>query len=463
MSKKNLFSLLIVFLLPFSFSYAAPSLNVTGTSNGVSAMVTTTGGIGNTPVVLYYTSSGGTMQSSVIGTTDTNGYFSGLVNTDNLLISATQPVYIMINGEQSTSLTWPYNRTNSSGNLTFSQTSASISIGQDLIITTYGGQGPYYVSDNSNPSSVSSIVRGDMLSVRGISGGVSVLSVCTYAGKCGTVNVTVNGGQGTSNNNQGTNSSPILSQSSISVMQGQSTAVTISGGATPYTISIGDPGISTVLTGSALTVNGNMVGSNNVTICSTNNNVNTAGCSTLNVVVTAPSGIPNPTNPPSAIGGSSLSFALTLPYAQTFRIMVYGGNGSYYLQSQPSSPVTASITGNALNVYGSNAGSGSVVVCSTGLNGSDCIPITFTFVQPTGQSNMGTGGGYLFSTDLEVGMSGQDVSALQGRLKDEGYYTYTITGYYGPITETAVMAYQKAKNISDIGRTGPLTRSSLNQ
>jgi N-acetylmuramoyl-L-alanine amidase len=75
----------------------------------------------------------------------------------------------------------------------------------------------------------------------------------------------------------------------------------------------------------------------------------------------------------------------------------------------------------------------------------------------------GTGGGFLFDADLAIGMSGQDVLELQNRLRDEGYFTATPTGYFGPITRSAVMAYQSAMGISATGYVGPLTRAQLNQ
>ena len=51
---------------------------------------------------------------------------------------------------------------------------------------------------------------------------------------------------------------------------------------------------------------------------------------------------------------------------------------------------------------------------------------------------------------------------LQQKLKDLGYYTYAITGTYGPITVKAVKAFQKAHKLAQLGSVGPGTRAALN-
>ena len=72
---------------------------------------------------------------------------------------------------------------------------------------------------------------------------------------------------------------------------------------------------------------------------------------------------------------------------------------------------------------------------------------------------------FLFTVNLKKGMTHPDVSKLQQRLKDEGFYTYPqITGYFGDVTKAAVIAYQKANKITPAeGYVGPITRSKLNE
>jgi len=71
---------------------------------------------------------------------------------------------------------------------------------------------------------------------------------------------------------------------------------------------------------------------------------------------------------------------------------------------------------------------------------------------------------YTFARFLGIGSTGADVRALQQILKDLGYFTYpSITGYYGSVTQVAVVAYQKAKGLSPFpGFVGPGTRAALN-
>lgn len=50
---------------------------------------------------------------------------------------------------------------------------------------------------------------------------------------------------------------------------------------------------------------------------------------------------------------------------------------------------------------------------------------------------------FQFTRQLAVGSSGTDVKQLQTILATQGFFKYTVTGYFGSITKQAVMAYQK--------------------
>jgi peptidoglycan hydrolase-like protein with peptidoglycan-binding domain len=52
---------------------------------------------------------------------------------------------------------------------------------------------------------------------------------------------------------------------------------------------------------------------------------------------------------------------------------------------------------------------------------------------------------------LRVGSSGLRVEELQNRLKAMGYFDGPVTGYYGSITQDAVMRYQRARGLSATG------------
>lgn len=64
---------------------------------------------------------------------------------------------------------------------------------------------------------------------------------------------------------------------------------------------------------------------------------------------------------------------------------------------------------------------------------------------------------------INPGDRGETVKTVQTRLKALGYYTYSkITDFYGPITESAVRAFQKANGLTVDGVIGPKTLSKLN-
>ncbi|MFZ2887032.1 MAG: peptidoglycan-binding domain-containing protein [Minisyncoccia bacterium] len=67
------------------------------------------------------------------------------------------------------------------------------------------------------------------------------------------------------------------------------------------------------------------------------------------------------------------------------------------------------------------------------------------------------------SRQLQVGMSGTDVSALQTFLAADAsiYPQGLVTGYFGFLTKAAVSNFQKRNGISAVGRVGPQTIAFL--
>lgn len=61
----------------------------------------------------------------------------------------------------------------------------------------------------------------------------------------------------------------------------------------------------------------------------------------------------------------------------------------------------------------------------------------------------------------QYGSRGKEVRAIQEALKDRGLFNDDVTGYYGPITETAVKRFQKQQGISQTGIAGPATLKAL--
>ncbi|MGA2842233.1 MAG: peptidoglycan-binding domain-containing protein [Steroidobacteraceae bacterium] len=67
-----------------------------------------------------------------------------------------------------------------------------------------------------------------------------------------------------------------------------------------------------------------------------------------------------------------------------------------------------------------------------------------------------------FTQELAQGSIGSEVTALQQILNQEGYLSVSPTGYFGPLTEAAVTAFQTANGLEAVGEVGPLTRALLN-
>ncbi|MCT7978099.1 peptidoglycan-binding domain-containing protein [Laspinema olomoucense] len=67
----------------------------------------------------------------------------------------------------------------------------------------------------------------------------------------------------------------------------------------------------------------------------------------------------------------------------------------------------------------------------------------------------------LFEETLRRGSQGSTVVSLQENLRNLGYYTAPITGYYGQLTQEAVMEFQRDRRIHADGIAGPETLQSI--
>ncbi|MCG9887020.1 MAG: peptidoglycan-binding protein [Cyanobacteria bacterium] len=74
------------------------------------------------------------------------------------------------------------------------------------------------------------------------------------------------------------------------------------------------------------------------------------------------------------------------------------------------------------------------------------------------------GGGPSYASTACSSCSGtirQNVTAVQTRLKELGFFHFRVTGYYGPITRNAVIAFQRSRGLQPDGVAGPSTKAAL--
>lgn len=64
-------------------------------------------------------------------------------------------------------------------------------------------------------------------------------------------------------------------------------------------------------------------------------------------------------------------------------------------------------------------------------------------------------------TVSSIGSYGNEVRAIQEKLKERGLFKANVTGYYGEITRNAVKAFQKQQGITQTGTAGPITLKAL--
>lgn len=70
----------------------------------------------------------------------------------------------------------------------------------------------------------------------------------------------------------------------------------------------------------------------------------------------------------------------------------------------------------------------------------------------------------MLTRQLQLGMSGSDVSILQAFLaKDVTIYPQgLVTGYFGSLTASAVSRFQARNGVASVGRVGPITLALIN-
>lgn len=406
--------------------------------SGQSTAVTISGGSGS--YIVSNNSNPTSIQTSLSGTVITLTA-SNTSGSASVTVCTTSLTYCGIINVSATTVT--------STAVTFSQTSPIVPIGQTTTVTIYGGSGAnFYVSSNSNPSILQANINNNILTLSGWATGTSNISICAYAGSCGSLTAYVSSVSSTG--------SILLSQSSVSILAGQSTTITISGGSTPYSFSSNSANIfNGAISGNILTVYGVNSGTATANVCCS------AGCTTLSVTVNSTAS--NTTLPTL----SQNNISLTAGQQTTVSI---SGPGSFYIANNTNTAVASvMINGATATVYALNAGTANISICQT--SNSQCVTLYITVnsastttTTTTNTSPVVTSTETIFSLTryLGYGDNGDDVLGLQKLLVQMGYLSATPNGNFGSATKAAVKKFQAAYSIKQTGNVGPSTLAAIN-
>lgn len=161
-------------------------------------------------------------------------------------------------------------------------------------------------------------------------------------------------------------------------------------------------------------------------------------------------------------GGSSFSSAMQITRAcgssaSTITVKVDAGAGSDTVTVTPSGACSGASSG---------GGGGPVSTGGGGGGGSSAPTIPAQVAQaPTPVPSPAPAPSSTFASDLELGMSSDDVLRLQALLASnkEIYPEGLVTGYYGSLTREAVRRFQAKYGLAQVGRVGPQTRAKLDE
>ncbi|MDB4939838.1 MAG: hypothetical protein JWO40_263 [Candidatus Doudnabacteria bacterium] len=375
---------------------------------------------------------GPTIYTTNFGQTDNSGNFSQLFTLSTDHSSTPIQISAIVNGQRSNTIfvtpysSYSYNNGNNGYNnnnnynynnsFTLGQNNVSVNAGQTVSVSIVNGynnnysyNNTYYVSSNSNNSVATITVSGNSLNVYGISAGTTTASICQNSGAVGCVSlfVTVSG-----NNYYNNNSQITFSSTNPTVGIGQTTAVTLfsnsynnsyNNGSYYISSNSNSNAVSAYISGSTLNLTGVTTGTSSITVCQ---NSNGTQCATLFVTANG-----NYYNNNNYNNNGSLTFSpssVSVIAGQTSLVTIYsnysGYNNGYsnYTVSSNSNPNVATVTvsGNALNVYGVNAGSTTVSVCQTTNYQCNSLYISVTGYTNNYNNNYNNGNGNVLGASL---------------------------------------------------------------
>jgi peptidoglycan hydrolase-like protein with peptidoglycan-binding domain len=129
----------------------------------------------------------------------------------------------------------------------------------------------------------------------------------------------------------------------------------------------------------------------------------------------------------------------------TVTLTVLGPGGA--LPAAPSASAATTSSGSALDVLQAQLAQLQLKLASQSSSGGTAVPAT---------------SGYVFTTYLKPGSTGEAVTQLQTILTKQGFFSGPISGSYGPMTVDAVVKFQAAQGLTQLGVVGPATRAALN-
>ena len=230
------------------------------------------------------------------------------------------------------------------------------------------------------------------------------------------------------------------------------------------------------ITSKTLQLYASATGNSNIAICE-----NDGHCASLPIIVTNSGVVQNSNSVQQSSSISSFSVSsnsINGKFIDAGNILTFTFNTNGSIQN-----ISVSVNGTALGVSGSGSGPYTATYTLVG-NEKFPLPVIVNFVNNLGSSgqivfslgnqlssasntsmtsnNLSNGSG-VFSSFLTLNSSGTEVIELQKKLKSLGFFTSSITGYFGKQTQSAVKKFQKAHNLLQVGYVGPSTRVALNK
>lgn len=152
------------------------------------------------------------------------------------------------------------------------------------------------------------------------------------------------------------------------------------------------------------------------------------------------------------IASGAVDTAAAGTYARTYVVSDAAGN---------TATSTRDVVVSAVSSGGGGGGGGSSKSRRGGGGGgsSSAAPV---LARPLQGSMVLGASGYFFTRDLGLGSMGADVTELQKKLASLGLFAAAPTGYFGPVTASALRAYQSARGLPATGMLDGATRASLN-